>query len=138
MKKWLIILLLSGCAKDPCYQETRVQVQLQCPDTKNLKYVQVHFVQGSRVVGADHIFPLDFKGDIFNLEYIFKDTDPDFVDFRVYSYAGWTGYGTHIFADTTMTNTSQQNDLTINFKSGKSLWLVCKSFTIPITKQVKD
>lgn len=128
----LFTLALNACIKEPCFTEIRVPLRMLCKNTSNLKYIQIHFLQGDRVVGADHQYPLDFINDTSLIVYKFKDTNPDFVTFKTYTMdGGWVVYGTHIIADTTLTNTTQENGVTINFKISKEKWLNCKGLQIP-------
>ena len=132
MKKIILALFLfTSCIKEPCFTEIRVPVTMQCKNTSNLKAIQIHFLQGDRVVGADIQHPSNFISGTSLIVYRFKDTDPDFITFKTYTLdGGWVEYSTHIFADTTLTNSTQENGVLIHFEVSKEEWLNCKGLQL--------
>jgi len=127
----LFTLALNACIKEPCFTEIRVPVTMLCKNTSNLKTISINFYQGSRPVGADIVNSSNFIQDTAKYVYKFKDTDPDFITFKTYTLdGGWVEYGTHIFADTTLTNSTQENGVLIHFEVSKQEWLNCKQLEI--------
>jgi len=127
----LLMITVTTCIKEPCFTEIRVPVTMFCKNTSNLKSIEIHFLQGDRVVGADIQNQSNFINDTSLIVYKFKDTDPDFVVFKTYTWdAGWAEYGTHILLDTTLTNSTQENGVVIDFQVSKEEWLNCKGLQI--------
>ena len=84
MAKYLFLLLIVlGCAKSPCV--IAVDATFNSPDYKSIRYIEVHFQQGERVVLADVIYDYEFKEGVFYLRYYFYDTNPDLMVWKVYA-----------------------------------------------------
>ena len=95
IKLLLLFVILQGCSKGKCFVETKVPVSWFCPDS--IKFIEVHFFQGERIVGADVVYGSQFVNGTFSLTYYFYDTDPDLMVWRVYQVdRKWVEYKTDI------------------------------------------
>lgn len=82
MKFLSLLLILLGCAKESC--KIAVPVTFFCHNIGQLRYIEVNFWQGERVVRADVVYPAYFKDGIFKIKYTFYDTNPNLMVWRVY------------------------------------------------------
>lgn len=90
-------MILAGCAKDPCRIEKTVPIEFRSIDSDKIWSINLHFQQGERVVMADIVHGFDFKDGVFKWVYVFDDTDPDLLVWRVYSDRNnWVEYRTII------------------------------------------
>lgn len=64
---------------------TAIPVSFYCENPEVLRFIELHFQQGERVVGADVVHAGDFKDGVFKLKYRFEDTSPDLLVWRVYA-----------------------------------------------------
>lgn len=116
MKFIFVLFLLIGCVKYPCVIVVDVNIinggnasaikKTRCGDiyfpfnnntaTKvNSGFIEINFFQGARVVLADAVHNFD---SVYKWEYIFPDTNPDLMIWRVYKYdqSGYVQYETKI------------------------------------------
>lgn len=108
--KILFLFLLIGCAKSPCLVFVDVTLKdqgasatakkiVKCGEgitfpfnvintgkrPAEIRFIEIHFFQGARVVRGDIVYQFDFVDSVFSRLYEFPDTNPDLMIWRVYS-----------------------------------------------------